>query len=237
MITLYGFGPAFGLPDPSPFVTKVEVLLKLANLPYTRKRALPNKGPKGKMPWIVDDGTAISDSTFIRWHLEQKHGIDFSGGYGPEDLAKGWAAEKMLEDHAYWASMLVRWKNEANFEKGPAQFFESIPALIRPFISARIRRDILTKANAQGMGRHSDEEVQRLAIADVKAISAMLGDRRFFLGDRPSGTDATVYAFTLGVLCPLFDSPMRDVAAGCPNLVAYVERCTEKFYPEGIPTA
>ena len=29
-ITLYGFGPAFGLPDPSPFVTKVEVLLKMA---------------------------------------------------------------------------------------------------------------------------------------------------------------------------------------------------------------
>jgi hypothetical protein len=30
MITLYGFGPAFGLPDPSPFVTKVEVLLNFA---------------------------------------------------------------------------------------------------------------------------------------------------------------------------------------------------------------
>jgi hypothetical protein len=28
MITLYAFGPAFGLPDPSPFVTKAEVLLK-----------------------------------------------------------------------------------------------------------------------------------------------------------------------------------------------------------------
>ncbi len=28
MITLYGFGPAFGLPDPSPFVIKVEVLLR-----------------------------------------------------------------------------------------------------------------------------------------------------------------------------------------------------------------
>src|SRR5436190_8140000 len=34
MITLYTFGPAFGLPDPSPFVTKVEVLLKMAGLAY-----------------------------------------------------------------------------------------------------------------------------------------------------------------------------------------------------------
>jgi hypothetical protein len=34
MITLYNFGPAFGLPDPSPFVMKVETLLKMARLPY-----------------------------------------------------------------------------------------------------------------------------------------------------------------------------------------------------------
>ena len=27
MITLYKFGPAFGLPDPNPFVMKVETLL------------------------------------------------------------------------------------------------------------------------------------------------------------------------------------------------------------------
>ena len=34
MITLYTFGPAFGLPDPSPFVMKAQMLLKLAKLPF-----------------------------------------------------------------------------------------------------------------------------------------------------------------------------------------------------------
>src|SRR5205809_2440263 len=34
VITLYSFGPGFGLPDPSPFVMKVEILLKMAKLPY-----------------------------------------------------------------------------------------------------------------------------------------------------------------------------------------------------------
>ena len=33
MITLYAFGPQFGLPDPSPFVTKADVLLKMGCCP------------------------------------------------------------------------------------------------------------------------------------------------------------------------------------------------------------
>ena len=36
MITLYGFGPAFGLPDPSPYVMKTEVQLKMAGLGYLK---------------------------------------------------------------------------------------------------------------------------------------------------------------------------------------------------------
>ena len=50
MITLYNFGPAFGLPDPSPFVMKVEVLLKMAKLPYQTDSAGFSKAPKGKDP-------------------------------------------------------------------------------------------------------------------------------------------------------------------------------------------
>ena len=36
MITLYTFGPYFGLPDASPFVTKAMLLLKFAGLPYRK---------------------------------------------------------------------------------------------------------------------------------------------------------------------------------------------------------
>ena len=40
MITLIHFPPALGLPDASPFVVKVMVLLKLAGQPYRSERQL-----------------------------------------------------------------------------------------------------------------------------------------------------------------------------------------------------
>src|SRR5438445_637107 len=69
VITLYNFGPGFGLPDPSPFVMKVETLLKMAKLPYRTDTTGFAKAPKGKIPYIEDDGVVVPDSTFIRWHL------------------------------------------------------------------------------------------------------------------------------------------------------------------------
>ena len=63
MITLYTFGPAFGLPDPSPFVTKAEVLLKMAGLPYRMDTKGFRKAPKGKLPYIRDGEDIIADST------------------------------------------------------------------------------------------------------------------------------------------------------------------------------
>ena len=77
MITLYGFGTGFGLPEISPFVTKTELQLKMAGLAYRKERAMPPASPKGQLPFIDDDGDRIADSTFIRAHIERKYGFDF----------------------------------------------------------------------------------------------------------------------------------------------------------------
>ena len=61
MITLYGFGPGFGLPEISPFVTKTEVQLKMAGLAYRKEKAMPPASPKGQLPYIVDDAESIAE--------------------------------------------------------------------------------------------------------------------------------------------------------------------------------
>src|SRR5205085_12481005 len=90
---LYTFGPYFGLPDPSPFVMKAEVLLKMANLPFEIDTGGFNKAPKGKLPYIADDGEIIADSTLIRLHIEKKYAFDFDAGLSSPERGIAWAFE------------------------------------------------------------------------------------------------------------------------------------------------
>ena len=125
MITLYTFGPFFGLPDASPFVMKGEMLLKLAKLEYQTSTKGFLRAPKGKLPYIDDNGTIVADSTLIRLHLEQKHGIDFDRALSARERGIAWAAEKMLEDHLYWVLVYWRWMKDENFAKGPRKLLQA----------------------------------------------------------------------------------------------------------------
>jgi glutathione S-transferase len=120
MVTLYTSGPYFGLPDGSPFVVKAMLLLKFAGLEYSENRGGYGKAPKGKLPYINDGGVIVADPTFVRFHIEKKYGFDFDAGLTPEQRAAAWAAEKMCEEHLYFALVATRWLDDANFAKGPA---------------------------------------------------------------------------------------------------------------------
>jgi hypothetical protein len=61
MITLYTFGPYFGLPDASPFVIKAMLLLKFAGLDYREDRGGFRKAPKGKLPKFPYAGVRYAD--------------------------------------------------------------------------------------------------------------------------------------------------------------------------------
>jgi glutathione S-transferase len=232
MITLYTFGPAFGLPDPSPFVTKAEMLLKLAGLPYRTDTSGFGKAPKGKLPYIDDDGERVADSTFIRFHIEKKYGFDFSAGLDAQQRATAWAFEKLAEDHLYWIGVHARWIDNSNFQKGPAKFFDRVPALVRPLAIAFVRRKLRNTLHGQGIGRHKPEEITALGIRSVQAITEYLGDKPYFMGDAPKGVDATMFAFAAGTLCPVFDSPVRTAAERHDNLRRYVDRMMAQYYPD-----
>jgi glutathione S-transferase len=230
MITLYSFGPYFGLPDPSPFVIKAMLLLKFAGLPFEENRQGFRRAPKGKLPYIDDDGTIVPDSTFIRFHIEKKYGFDFDAGLEPEQKAAAWAIEKMCEEHLYWALVATRWCDDENFAKGPAQFFKAVPALVRPVVQALVRRRVKKRLNSQGFGRHTSAEQDTLAIADVDALSAVLGGKPYLMGERPCGADAAVFGFIASLLTPVFASKVRSATERHQNLTDYRDRILGQYF-------
>jgi glutathione S-transferase len=226
MITLYGFGPMFGLPDPSPFVLKTLTQLKMSGLPFQLERAGRADAPKGKIPFIRDGELVLGDSVFILDHLRQAHGVDLDGWLTPEQRSLSWALERMLEDHLYWAIVHARWAIDENFEKGPSQFFAGAPEEAKRAGQAGMKQVL----HGQGFGRHDCDEVADLATRDFAAASKLLGEGPFLFGDKPCGVDATLFAFTAAAATPFFDSSIRQAAESFPNLVAYQWRMMDRYY-------
>jgi glutathione S-transferase len=232
MIPLYGAGAGFGLPEISPFVTKTEVHLKMAGLPYQKKPARPPDSPKGQMPFIDDGAESIADSTFIRAHIERKYDVDFDAGLGLAERAQAWAIERMIEHHLYWSIVGVRWVDPANFAKGPSRFFDGVPETQRADVREGARQAVIQNHRANGLGRHSADEALQLADRSLMALSVLLAGKPYVMGERPCGIDATAFAVLAGIMSPLFDSPLQRQLRRYSNLTAYVDRMMLQYYPE-----
>lgn len=234
MLILYTFGPAAGLADPSPFVMKTMLQLGMAGVPFECRSGFfaMMRAPKGKLPYIRDeDGTVVADSGFIRDHIERTRGIDLDAGHDARDRALGWAVEKLLEDNLYFAAAQVRWIRPAGFAVLRDEVFGRIPKPVRGLIAGLGRRSVRRALHGQGMGRHSDAEIDGLADRALQAAATLLGDKPFLFGDTPAAADATLAAFTAAAAADAFPGPLRDAAIGRPNLIAHRDEMLRRFGP------
>jgi glutathione S-transferase len=231
MITLFGAGPGFGLPEISPYVSKTEVQLQLAGLAYRKQQARPQQSPKGQVPFISDDGYLVADSTFIRAYLEQKFDFDLDEGLSPVERAQAWAVERMIENHFGWTMAYTRWLMPENFAKGPAHFFDDAPEGVREELRGQVLERVGDALRAVGVGRHAPNEIFDLGDRSLASLSEILGEKRFLFGDRPVGVDAAAFAMLAATMTPFFASPLRERALEYLNLRAYVDRSMALFYP------
>jgi glutathione S-transferase len=232
-IALYRFGPYLGTPDSSPFVIKTMILLKLARLAYREVQGNPFKAPKSLLPYIVDDGVTVADSSLIRAHLERKYGIDFDVALTPVQKAEAWAIERMCEDHLYFAMLESRWLDRRIFREGLGKhMFGPLPAPVRPLVKSLLTRMNAKRLKGHGLGRHGKEDILALARKDIDALSALIGDKSYLMGETPCGADGFVFGIVTSILTPAVESPLRAAMAARPNLVGYRDRLTRQFFPE-----
>lgn len=232
-VKIYGFGPTPELPDLSPFVIKAMTLLKMAGVDYVVDTTGFRKAPKGKLPYLDDDGVVVPDSTFVRLYLEKTRRVDFDKGLSPKDRARSWAVEKMCEDHLIPMIARHRWQDDQNFARGIGAFFDKmLPAPVRGPVKWAVRRDLLRRFWKQGVGRFSAEEIAILGARDVETLSTLIDDKPFLMGETPCAADAAVFATLALLMDPATASPTRDAALARPNLVDYRDRMMDRYFPE-----
>lgn len=231
MIRLYQFRPAFGLPNASPFCMKVETYLRMAGLAYECPRGADlRKSPKGKMPYIEDDGVVVTDSTFIVDYLKRKYGDPLDAHRGAAERAAALACQRMLEENTYWAVLYFRWIDAAGWALTREAFFGWMKPPLRWIVPGVARRIVRGELRGHGMGRHSRNEIVAIGIKDLTAAADLLGDKPYFMGAQPSALDATAYAFLANVLWVPVESPLKAHARQYPQLEAYCRRMKARYY-------
>jgi len=228
MIKLHQFPPVFGR---NISLFKLETWLRLAGLPYevapTRN---PGRGPKGKLPFIVDDdGAAGADSSLIVEHLARTRGIDLDRELSREQRAQALALQRLFEDCLYFVAVWSRWIDPDGWRAfGPAPF-GSVPLPPRWPVTAFVRRQVRNSLHAQGLGRHSQAELYAMGRADLEAIAVVLGDQPFFLGARPTTIDAIAFGFLDNVINVPTETALKRSAEEFASLVAYCDRMSARL--------
>jgi glutathione S-transferase len=230
-IKLYEFPPAFGMPTYSPFGLKLEAYMRLAKIPYQRiYEPNPNKGPKKKIPFIVDGDIKMGDSQLILEHLVRTRGDVVDTHLSPEERAQGHLIRRMVEEGLYFVNVYQRWVDDAGWEVVGPVFLGFLPALVRVTVAPLIRAGVRKHMWGQGIARHGPDEIAAIGEGDVRALALLLGDRPFFLGDRPSSVDASVYGVTHGMHQIPLREPASELIRELPNLVAYDQRMTKLLF-------
>lgn len=232
MIDLYQFTPLFNVPNLSPFCMKVEGFLRIADIPFQIINSNdPRTAPKGKLPYIRDNGISIGDSELIMDYLESKLDFQVDGHLDSQQRATHHAFVRMLDEHLYWALVYSRWIEEHNWHTLRDRMFAEIPPPISTFIGYRLRRQIQQQLHAHGMGRHNREEIYGKAAKDLTQLSALLGDHRWFGGDYISRLDLTAVGYLANIMIAEMPSLLSDSVKKHGNLETWYVRALRIIYP------
>jgi glutathione S-transferase len=231
MIKVHQFAPAFGLPNASPFCMKLETYLRMAGLPFE----LVNDGnvmkaPKGKLPYIEDDGRVVADTHFIIEHLKGRYGDPLDASMTSTDRALATAFQRLLEEDLYWAVVHTRWIDDAGWAKTREAFFGALPLPLRWILPPLARRGLRAEMRGHGMGRHDVDQIHAIGCRDVDALADWLGDKPYMLGDQPRSLDASAHAFLANLLWAPVESPIRRRAQARPALEAYCQRMKARYF-------
>jgi len=222
---------AWGLQSISPFCLKLDLYLKLAEIPYEVViEGAPFKGPKRKAPWIEHDGRVIGDSSLIIDYLNRTFDVDLDAGLTPAQRATARAMRAMIDENLYWVVIYERWIDRDNFASFRHTVLGAVPLPLRLLVAPLARRGVRRQFVGQGMGRHTPQEIAAIGARDIDALSGWLGDGEYMMGDAPSEIDAAAFGMLANIWYAPIEGDLKRHLTARENLVRYVERIQAQYY-------
>ncbi len=230
IVRLVQFPPVWGR-NVSPFALKLETWLRLSGIPFEVSPSLKlAKAPRRKFPYIDDGPLRIGDSSLVIRHLKATRSIDPDSALREDEMAQAVALQRLFEDHLYFILAYSRWIDPEGFAvTGPA-FLEFLPRAARPVASMYLRLRVRRMLWAQGIGRHSQDEIYAFAREDLRAVSAFLDEKPFFMGEQLTTIDAVAYGFLANILLVPVETELKRIGMELPNLVTWCEAIESGLY-------
>ncbi|GMH41049.1 hypothetical protein BSKO_08959 [Bryopsis sp. KO-2023] len=222
----------------SPYVSKVETFCRLNEIPYEAERPRGMKGsPKDTLPYIKHGEVVLADSEFILDYLTNTYDVKVKPSEDRKLRGTAVAVKRLCEDHLYYGLLYYRWATPGGFQLVQDNYFKGLPIPLRWFIPGQLRKKVLETLHKQGTGRHSFADIGKLVDSSLSAVSDILGENKFIIGDSPCPEDASLFATLDNCLHPEVEGvPAPEMIKKYPNLVAYVENMKNLYYPDDNPS-
>ncbi|EDV27136.1 uncharacterized protein TRIADDRAFT_22364 [Trichoplax adhaerens] len=218
------------VPSLAAFALKLETYLRMANIPYENDYSF-TMSSKGKVPWIIVNDKEVADSSFCIEHLSKEFSVDLDRELSSEKKALAQLLTKTMEENTFWATI-----EQTRIFDAKEEWLDMID--VRPnwrsFFKNQGPQIVSEYMYGHGIGRHSTEEIHHIGKQDLRAFSVILGSKDYFLADTPTTVDACMFGCLANILyaTPKSGYCHQLLTTELTNLVDYVERMKEKFWPD-----
>ncbi|VDL79097.1 unnamed protein product [Nippostrongylus brasiliensis] len=161
-------------------------------------------------------------------------GVKLEDHLTEEQKAVSRAFEHLAHTSLFASHRLFRLENVSQFaELLPPNIF----GLFHPFVVQFFKRSYVSSTASMltwtGIGKHSRDEQIGIGSDDIRAISNFLGTKHYFCGFKPTRIDAAMFAVLAQIVYAPFDNEhLEIVKRECPNIMEYVERIKNRYWPD-----
>ncbi|KAJ5747119.1 uncharacterized protein N7511_008815 [Penicillium nucicola] len=249
-LTLYRGFPGFDEYTWSPFVTKMELCLRVSGLEYTKEAGSVRDAPRGKIPYLKfaqpdgSDPEILSDSSMMIRQLIGKGLIDdWNASLNPSQRTHDLGLRAVLEEKLYFLTAHEKWFE--NYYTMRDHVLGSIPYPMRVGVGLVVYRNMTQTLHGQGTLRFTNdeiatmrkdiwEEINALLVASKSASMNTEDSEPFWLlgGNAPTESDAACFGFVTAALTSTACPKAQKVVKSLPVVVEYARRIHDRFFPE-----